>query len=218
MAKDSSASELGARLEKLKSEGEGTVNIADISSLLDDTIGALNNPMPSVDPRFYRELESVAEYIQNTRAEIAALRPDTVKEEFIQTAADELDAIVDATAEATHAIMDSAEMIEDVAENASDDAKEKLNKAASNIYEACTFQDITGQRITKVVGALKGIEEKIDGLLAAFGSETGKPGTAKPKKQEKKKELTDEDLLNGPQLKGAAKTQDEIDALFDSLD
>lgn len=33
-----------------------------------------------------------------------------------------------------------------------------------------------------------------------------------------KKELTDEDLLNDPQMAGEAKTQDEIDALFNSLD
>ncbi|MEL0108356.1 MAG: protein phosphatase CheZ [Rhodospirillaceae bacterium] len=217
MSKNSSSSELGARLEKLKNESDGTINITDIEGLLNDTIGALNKPMPSVDPRFYRELESVAEYIHKTRDEIAALRPDTVKEEYLQTAADELDAIVEATAEATHTIMDAAEMIEDVTGSVSEDTKQKLNDAAAKIYEACTFQDITGQRITKVVNALKGIEEKIDGLLAAFGPDTSVTTPTETKKK-KKKELTDEDLLNGPQLKDKAKTQDEIDALFDSLD
>ena len=28
------------------------------------------------------------------------------------------------------------------------------------IFEACTFQDVTGQRIRKVVGSLKAIDEK----------------------------------------------------------
>jgi len=215
MAQDNLALTLGARLEKLKMKSDSTINIADISGLLDDAIGALNRPMPSLDPHFYSELESVAEYIQTTRSEIAALRPDTVKEEYLQTAADELDAIVEATADATNEIMDAAEMVEKAAENVPDEAKAALTDAMTKIYEACTFQDITGQRITKVVSALKGIEEKIDGLLAAFGPETKQ---APAKKAKKKKELTDEDLLNGPQKKGEAKTQDEIDALFNSLD
>jgi hypothetical protein len=38
------------------------------------------------------------------------------------------------------------------------------------------------------------------------------------KNKKTKKELADEDLLNGFQMAGEAKTQDEIDALFNSLD
>ncbi len=218
MAQEPTGSDLGARIEALKEKSDETVNVSDIQNLLDDVIGVLNRPMPPTDPRFYTELESVAQYIQNTRAEIAALRPDSVKEEYIQTAADELDAIVEATAEATHTIMDAAELIEDATDKATDDVQKALTEATTKIYEACTFQDITGQRITKVVNALKGIEEKIDDLLAAFGADSGQASAKKKQKKKSQDEITDEDLLNGPQHKGDAKSQDEIDALFDSIE
>ena len=46
----------------------------------------------------------------------------------------------------------------------------KLQDATTRIYEACSFQDITGQRITKVVTTLKTIEAKVAQIVATFGS------------------------------------------------
>lgn len=95
----------------------------------------------------------------------------------------------------------------------------KLSEGTTKIYEACGFQDITGQPIAKVVKALKEIEHRVDAMVAAFGEEIGaRPAKAaapvKTKDGEGQKHVTDEDLLNGPQLKSAAKTQAEIDALL----
>ena len=56
--------------------------------------------------------------------------------------------------------------------------------ATTRIYEACSFQDITGQRITKVVKALHGIEEKVDAFVAAFGDEIEKYKKANPKEED----------------------------------
>jgi len=171
------------------------------------------------EAELFSELEQLADYIQSAKAEIAALRPDEVKDEFLPTAADELDAIVGATAEATNAIMDATEEVEAVAANNAGESAQRLMNAATKIYEACGFQDITGQRIGKVVNALKDIEEKVDQLLRAFGGE-GVAGSARPKKKKKPKDgpITDEDLLEGPQMADKAKSQEEIDALLASFD
>jgi len=171
------------------------------------------------EAELFSELESLAEYIQSAKAEITALRPDEVKDEFLPTATDELDAIVGATAEATNAIMDAVEEVEAFAANGGGEAAKKLMNAATKIYEACGFQDITGQRIGKVVKTLKDIEEKVDQLLRAFGGE-GVAGTVQPKKKKKPKDgpITDADLLEGPQLADKAKSQEEIDALLASFD
>ena len=48
----------------------------------------------------------------------------------------------------------------------------KLQDAVTRIYEACSFQDITGQRITKVVTTLKVIEEKVAHIISTFGPNT----------------------------------------------
>jgi chemotaxis protein CheZ len=84
----------------------------------------------------------------------------------------------------------------------------------TRIFEACNFQDITGQRITKVVRTLKHIEGKIEVLIQALGEEVQKThrsaAAADPNNEDS--------LLNGPQLPGNAIDQSEIDKLLASFD
>lgn len=194
--------------------------------------------LSEVDGKILAELSNLAKYIRAAKREIAAIRPDDVKMEYLPKAADELDAVVEATAEATNAIMDACEIVEGVMGDVSAEASAKLMEATTSIYEACTFQDITGQRITKVVKAMKHIEERIDALMDAFGSKRGKSkaqptprpdpnksnsNTPEPKANSqattgKTEKITDADLLEGPQLGGKAKSQAEIDDLFASFD
>ena len=171
----------------------------------------------------FSELSNLAAYIQDAKKEIAALRPQEVKEDFLPRASDELDAIIGATADATNAIMDATEIIEDVMGGLKGKSADQLMAATTAIYEACTFQDITGQRITRVVQTLQEIESKVDGLLSAFDTGDGKTVKSKAKskvlkKKPGKKEITDADLLNGPQDADKATSQAEIDALLASFD
>lgn len=178
--------------------------------------------LSAFDAKVLAELDDLARVIRDAKREIAAIRPDEVKEEYLPKAADELDAVIAATADATDTIMDACEVVEGVMGDVTSAVSAKLMDATTQIYEACTFQDITGQRITKVVTTMKHIEERIDALMAAFG------GAAKPKKKapakssqaakDKKTEVTDADLLEGPQLGDNAKSQAEIDDLLASFD
>jgi len=159
------------------------------------------------EARLHNELSILAEYINSMRTELVALRTIGISHNDVPTASDELDAVVEETATATGAIMDACEVVEKVAEEISDDNNSNvLNGAVTSIYEACGFQDITGQRITKVVKTLKKIEVKVDEIIHVF-----EEGKEKPKAKE-------ESLLNGPQLKGGGSSQEEIDALLASFD
>ncbi len=169
------------------------------------------------ESELFAELESLASYIQSVKSEIATIRPDEVKEDYLPRAADELGAIVDATAEATNAIMDAAEIVERLVGKTDADVGGKLHNATTMIYEACGFQDITGQRINKVVRALKDIEEKVDKLIAAFGGKAA-AGSAKKTMNKKDGPITDESLLEGPQLKNKGSSQEEVDALLAGFD
>lgn len=211
--------ELAARLEELRSQYGDSVRVEDVVEVVDSIMSTMKGDVSAADMELYNELESLATYIHSAKAEIAQLRPDDVKEKYLSSASDELDAIVEATADATNTIMDATEMVEAVMEEVGGEASEKLMDATTKIYEACTFQDITGQRITKVVTALKHIEEKIDALVDAFGSEIEKYKAEHPDPvEEGPKEITDEDLLEGPQLDGKGKSQEDIDALLASFD
>ncbi|NQV54882.1 MAG: protein phosphatase CheZ [Rhodospirillales bacterium] len=171
------------------------------------------------------ELEQLAEFIASAKSDIASLVPDDVKSEYLPVASGELDAIIDATEQATHEIMTAAEGIDDLADGLDGKVKSKLTDLTVRIYTACGFQDVTGQRISKVVSTLKHIEDRVDALIDAFGT-TSKKGSKKkvPKKSAKKsrasdkKVSSDEGLLNGPQLKGNAIKQEDIDAILAGLD
>ena len=179
---------------------------------LQQSVGSLLQEWPR-ERGIYAQLKRLAEFIESTKSEIAALKPVEVNTSFIPTATDELDAIVEATASATNRIMDAAEVLTNVTAALEPAAADQAMTAITSIYEACTFQDITGQRITKVVKTLKVIQERLDQMIHAAGAEAG-PHTAPvtPKRE------GDAALLNGPALPGGGKNQDEIDALLASFD
>ncbi|WP_419797464.1 MAG: protein phosphatase CheZ [Terasakiella sp.] len=211
--------DLGARLDELRDTYGDTVQMEEVVEVVDSLLSTMKGDVTSADMELYNELESLADYIHSAKAEIAQLRPDDVKEKYLSSASDELDAIVEATADATNNIMDATEIVEEVMAGLEPEISDKLMEATTKIYEACTFQDITGQRITKVVNALKHIEEKIDALVDAFGSEIEKFKAENPDPDEDTpKEITDEDLLEGPQLEGQGRSQEDIDALLASFD
>jgi chemotaxis protein CheZ len=197
---------------KRKSAAKGKVKVVEIARKVRRILKERRVAATPADERLFAELADLARYIRQARAEIAALRPDDVKAEYIPSATDELDAIVQATEAATNTIMDAVESIEATVGELPAEAADAIGAATTRIYEACTFQDITGQRINKVVKALKHIEEKVEGLAVAFG---GFKGRRRPSGGSKEKKIvTEQDLLAGPQLPDQAKKQAEIDALF----
>jgi chemotaxis protein CheZ len=176
------------------------------------------------------EVEELGRVIASAKREIAALRVDDINESHIPFATDELDAIVAHTATATDRILEVCETLDGVAAALSrdvggamgTDAASKLQVATTCIYEACSFQDITGQRITKVVAALKLIEAKVASIVATFGRDETDAGsnphqsstpTAMPAAAS-----TESGLLNGPQLPALAMDQTDIDRLLASFD
>ncbi len=220
MATDTSADQnIQDRLSSLRSAHGELVKVSEISGVVESIMATMKGDLSADDLELYNELQALAIYIHDAKSDIAALRPDEVRDEYLPTASDELDAIVMATEKATNTIMDATEQVEAVMETLDGEQAEKLMEATTNIYEACGFQDITGQRITKVVKALKDIEEKIDALVMAFGSEIDKVKANEPKQDAISPDApSDEDLLGGPQQEGEAATQEEIDALLASFD
>jgi chemotaxis protein CheZ len=159
------------------------------------------------------EVEELGRTIAIAKQEIAALKVDDITGSHIPFATDELDAIVAHTASATHNILASCETLDEVAGEMSGEAATKLQDATTRIYEACSFQDITGQRITKVVGTLKTIESKVAQIIATFGDHASADVAATPDMPS-----SDADLLNGPQLPHQAMDQDDIDKLLASFE
>lgn len=164
----------------------------------------------------YRELRDLHQIIEDARREIGLSRPGEIKHKHIPSATDELDAVVAATAEATGTIMDCCEIIENAAAGLNGEQAKSITDATTKIFEACSFQDITGQRITKVVKTLKDIDGKVDSLLSLLGADKLPAGGDGEGAQDGPKD--DSALLNGPQLPGAGISQAEIDKLLAAFD
>lgn len=212
--------ELINRLSTIKSRMQ-TVSRDEIAEVVSSLLATMEGDLSDDNLKLYAELESLAKYITLAKSEIAALRPDEITAQHLPKATDELDAIVGATEEATNSILGAMESLETLAGELEPELGEKVSSAVTQVYEACNFQDITGQRITKVVKTLKHIEEKVEALVAAFGDEIAKYKKARPNNDEmqsEEKKPSDAELLNGPQLPDDASKQAEIDALLASFD
>ena len=190
------------------------IDRAEVEAVVQSVVATLRGDMTAAELSLVAELEGLSRFIRHAKQEIAALRPDEIQDKHLPSATDELDAIVGSTAEATHAILDSVERIEKVGATLTGEAKNDIANAVTSIYEACNFQDITGQRISKVVRTLKQIEVKVASLIQAFGDSVDR--TAGDSAPEQAEPDADKALLNGPQLPGGGNTQADIDALFGS--
>ncbi len=158
------------------------------------------------------ELHELLLVIEETRSELGQARPGDIMGKHIPGATDELDAIIGATSEATGTIMDSCEVIQENATAAGGENGDAINAEVMKIYEACSFQDITGQRVSKVVKTFSDIEEKINKLVSVLGIKESDVG------DDDDGRVGDEKLLNGPQMASEAISQDDIDKLLAELD
>ena len=192
------------------------INRDEIEKVVQSVVATLRGDMTAHELSLYAELEGLSRFIRHAKAEIAALRPDEIQDKHLPTATDELDAIVGSTEQATNVILDSVEKIEKASTSLEGESKDAIGTAITDIYEACNFQDITGQRINKVVRTLKQIEEKVAGLVKAFGDEIDRAAGVAQTHAAAPAADADKALLNGPQLPGNANSQADIDALFGS--
>ena len=182
-----------------------------VTEVMRAVLTTISDELTAKEASLLQEIEELGHTIAIAKSEIAALRVDDITDHDIPFATDELDAIVAHTAHATHAILASCEMLDEVAESISGDGATKLQDAVTRIYEACSFQDITGQRITKVVTTLKAIEAKVAQIIKTFGAKS----EATPLEEPPAPEAVE--LLNGPQLPSNAMDQSDIDKLLASF-
>ena len=192
--------------------------IRDLRSLVDCGVSA---PDPA-DGRgeaanLRSELEAMKEAIASTKREVVSLSRSERQGSGVRRAAGELDAVADATGEATATILRAVEEIEAQARSlrssgAGDDPDPvgAILERVVLMYEACHFHDLTGQRISRVVGVLKFIEERLDRMIEVWG------GVAALQERAEREGSTERSLLNGPKLahdEGHV-DQKDIDALF----
>ena len=211
--------DLQQRIDTLRAERGENVQLSEVTEVVEALLGTMDGDITAQELQLYGELNELATYIQRAKLEIAELSPHEIRTDHIPSATDELDAIVGATEVATSNILDAVETIETALDGMEGEAADRMRDQVTRIYEACNFQDVTGQRIGKVVKTLKYIEIKIDAMISVFGDmgEAEKPPADPSHKTWKDvvSRVDDDQTLEGPASNDDAIRQEDIDALFD---
>lgn len=166
------------------------------------------------------ELKRIYTAIEDTKREIATLRSNGLQGNR-GGVGDELAAVVAGTEQATETILWAVEQIDRNAASliAALPDQPTRNLAADiqdnvvRIFEACNFQDLTGQRIAKVVSAFAFVEARVGRMMEIWG---GAESIAKVEPEPVPERTSERALLNGPALEGDADlaSQADIDAMF----
>jgi chemotaxis protein CheZ len=167
------------------------------------------------------ELDLIHDAISRTKREIAVLHGKSFNGEEMAKVNGELGAVVGGTEQATQQILEATEAIDQAAtalsKNTSPDQQkllsEEIQERVVSIFEACNFQDLTGQRISKVMATMKFIENHINVMMEIWGGVDAIKSHAPPLADSRE---GDARLLNGPKMEGDVghASQDDIDALF----
>jgi len=213
MTGDALSGQIGKLVDNLRKQNTAALSLTDVASVTEVLIATTQLFFKSIDTSIYHECRSLSDYISNARKEIASLQPGDLESDRIPRAGLELDAIVQQTEEATNTIMEAAEEIMG-ADPANPEAYHSVTQdAVMRIFEACSFQDITGQRISKVVETLAHIENRVLELRNLLGVTEDDIDEAKAN-AEPAEVSHDEALLSGPALDGEGIDQSEVDALM----
>ncbi|MCJ2121319.1 hypothetical protein [Methylobacterium sp. J-077] len=126
--------------------------------------------------QLHGNLVEMAAAINQTKAEIAAISARDNEQTRLTQASLALDAIVRETEQATSDILGSAEAIQEAAwilreRGADAPTCDALDRHATAIYTACSFQDLTAQRTARIVYTLRYLEDRLAAMIAIWGSE-----------------------------------------------
>lgn len=196
-------------VDHLREKQDEDLRMSEVAMVTEVLMSTMQRYFRSIDTQIYKEFRELASYIEQAKDEISQLRPDDLKSEKLPRAGQELDAIVAATEEATNTIMESAEALMAIEADDPDTIKGQVMDECMKIFEACSFQDITGQRISKVVTTLTYIEDRLEQLQHVWWSSGGDPtaeAAAAPQD-----DMDDSHLLHGPALAGEGVDQSFVD-------
>jgi chemotaxis protein CheZ len=203
---------LQALIEHIRQKRAEDVSLSDVVRLAEISTEAFQAFFKAMDSAVLREMREIAEYITAMKREIGTLQVNEIRHSRIPAAGQELDAVVRATEAATHTIMECAEAVMGADAGDAQAYKALVDGKMLVVFEACSFQDITGQRIAKVVETLQQIETRVSRFADAVRARDIAAPLSEQERalNERKASL----LLHGPQLDGNGIDQGEVDALM----
>lgn len=153
--------------------------------------------------------ERLRKQLKDVRTVLSQVADDSSKD-FWKNGGMELEFIVDVTEKAANTIMDATDEICSIVNKSGDlseETKNLIGDAVSKIFEACSFQDLVGQRVRRVNDRLKAVDEA---LSQAIGS-TGHDATNNQDEEGEVRQPQVDAMLGSE----SSASQASIDAMFD---
>ena len=149
------------------------------------------------------------------RNELSGLR--VADGDLFQSMIEQLDTLAGEIAEATDKVMTAGEAIKKSADTIAVRTKDRTTKTHVNrivknsgdLFEACSFQDLTGHRISKISRTVSAVGNTFAGVSKVAG------GKSAPRILAKVNRIDGDITLEGPQINGPAISQADIDSFFD---
>lgn len=208
MSAQIAANKVKEAIMDLKTRNVKERQLVEVLELSHTLTNAMEHFFTALDTSIKDEFRDIAGFIQKARDEIGGLRPSDIKTVRLPKAGEELEAIVNDTEVATEKIMSTAEDVLALDPETDENYAMEIQDRMLVIIEACSFQDLTGQRVSKVVNTLKQIEDRISRFAEVMGLDET-PAELTPE-EIRAKDL----LLNGPAIGGPETAQEDIDAMF----
>lgn len=175
-----------------------------IDAIEEEFSEAVRDYLRQKNSEIFQEVRKIALQLEETKNALTG--PAKLGDNPLSTVQSELGAVLAHNEKAADTILSSCEAIQEQVASAEME-NGALDFAAvtgsiNEIFEACDFQDLSGQRLTKVIDTLHFVEDTVGNLVQLLA------------KQVKAEAQTEAEMLrNGPGAE--AVSQEDIDALFD---
>lgn len=179
-----------------RNRGPDTGTLLDAIARLESTVTAQRPPDDLAHLR--GNLLDMANAISRTKAEIAAISAPGQDQSRLGSASEALDAIVRTTERATSDILGAAEQVQEAAwllreRGIEPEFCDRLDRHATQIYTACSFQDLTAQRTSRIVHTLRYLEDRLSSMIAIWDAE-GERVPSAPERTEVATDLCQSDV------------------------
>jgi chemotaxis protein CheZ len=212
------AHSVAERVEEIKQQSGDRILLDDVKSVVDGLIDGIVAEAGAENRQMVSELREALDYVVRAKQEFMSIGPRTLSSQKIPDASEELNAILGATEEAAGQILDAAENLGELAGTVDGPTGEKLQDISTSLFEASAFQDICGQRITKVLAILKFLEGRLTTLAETLGDSHLEEEDNSVEFDADGLALEPEKLTHGPQLETDAISQADVDALLAEFD
>ncbi len=200
--------------DELSNVEKDEASLGEVLHLAQSSVETLKEFLNRLDTIVGNDFHQIMEKISETRDDMQLLN---TKEDVdpLSSAENELKLVVKATEDATNRIMEAAETIMTADPQDPATYHTTVESNVMEIFEACSFQDITGQRINRVVETLDFVDYRIHKIAGFLGIENEKERkdfdeTAFLERLQRKDDL----ILHGQQDEAEAVSQNDIDNLF----